>query len=74
MMSRIILSIIHYVKYLQHLGVSFTKGSVRFFGHVEWQTQSWIITLDKNAYTTDGVKPITHDENTLILWQYTLDL
>lgn len=71
---RRVLSKINYDKYLQHLGVNFTKGTVHVYGHVDWQTEPWIITLGRNVYITDGVKFITHDGSTLIFRQYTPDL
>lgn len=64
----------NYDRYLRHLGVNFTPGTVHVYGRVEWQTEPWIITLGKNVFITDGVKFITHDGSTLIYRQYTPDL
>ncbi len=55
----------HPVRYAKKIGVNFSSG-LRIFGHVEWSTEPWIITLGENVYITDGVKFITHDGSTLL--------
>ena len=61
-------------KYLKKIGLNFTPGELHLYGHVDFSTEPWIITIGKNVYITDGCKFITHDGGTLILRQYEPDL
>lgn len=61
-------------KYLDKIGLNYKKGSLHLYGHVDFSTEPWIITIGENVYITDGCKFITHDGGTLIFRQYVPDL
>lgn len=54
------------VQYASCIGVNFNRGGVFIYGHIDWSTEPWIITLGNNVHITDGVKFITHDGGTLL--------
>lgn len=61
--------IVHFVdkkKYMELVGINFSKDQVHLYGKVEWGTEPWLITLGTNVHITDGVKFITHDGGVLL--------
>lgn len=70
---RIIVDRIDPVKYAKKIGVNVGEG-LHLYGHVDWNSEPWIISLGNNVHITDGVKFITHDGGTLIYRQYVPDL
>ena len=54
------------MKYAKLIGVNFVEDSLYLYGHIEWNTEPWLITLGSNVHITDGVKFITHDGGTLL--------
>ena len=62
------------LEYAKLVGDNFKSGGVHLYGHVEWSSEPWIITLGKNVHITDGVKFITHDGGTLLYRNQVPDL
>lgn len=54
------------VRFAKAIGVNFAPGTLHLYGHVDWGTEPWIITLGSNVHITDGVKFLTHDGGTLL--------
>lgn len=54
------------LEYAQKVGVNFARGGVHLYGHIEWSTEPWLITLGMNVHITDGVRFLTHDGGTLL--------
>jgi acetyltransferase-like isoleucine patch superfamily enzyme len=54
--------------------VNFNRGGVHLYGHIEWNTEPWLITLGDNVHITDGAKFITHDGGTLLYRKQIPDL
>lgn len=54
------------VVYATKVGVNFPAGELHLYGHIDWGTEPWIITLGKNVHITEGVKFLTHDGGTLL--------
>lgn len=64
---RIVVEHLSPVKYARKVGVNFIDESrTHIYGHVNWSTEPWIITIGKDVYITDGVKFCTHDGGTLL--------
>ena len=60
-------------KYARKIGVNF-RGKVHLYGHTQWGTEPWIITIGDNVYLTAGAKFITHDGGTLLFRDRVPDL
>lgn len=54
------------IAFAKKIGVNFAPGTLHLYGHIDWGTEPWIITLGKNVHITDGVKFLTHDGGTLL--------
>lgn len=74
LMKRKYFQVMHPTQYASRIGVNFNLGEVFFYGHIEWSTEPWIITLGSNVHITDGVKFITHDGGTLLFRDQIPDL
>lgn len=62
------------VAFARTVGVNFVPGTLHLYGHVDWNTEPWLITLGRNVHITDGVKFLTHDGGTLIFRDRVPDL
>lgn len=62
------------LKYAKKVGVNFQNGKLFLYGHIEWGTEPWLITIGDNVYITDGVKFETHDGGTLLFRNIIPDL
>lgn len=63
------------VKYARKIGVNFAdESTVHIYGHVNWSTEPWIITIGRDVHITDGVKFCTHDGGTLLYREQIPDL
>lgn len=61
------------VKWARRIGVNI-GDNVQIYGHVQWSSEPWIITIGDNVHITNGVEFITHDGGSLILRHITPDL
>lgn len=62
------------VSFAKAVGVNFVPGTLHLYGHVDWNTEPWLITLGRNVHITDGVKFLTHDGGTLLYRDQVPDL
>ena len=53
-------------KYMEKVGINFTKGTVHIYGHINWGSEPWIITIGKNVFIAHNTVFITHDGGTLL--------
>lgn len=59
--------------YAKKIGVNM-QGKLYLYGHINWSTEPWLITLGDNVHITDGVRFETHDGGTLLFRNSVPDL
>lgn len=71
--KRFILKNTNCKKYAKKVGVNFGEN-FNVYGHIDFGTEPWLITVGSNVYITDGVRFITHDGGTLLFRNKVPDL